>query len=222
MATLSSDSSKASGRSSTVGGNFSKWLDVKPKVVVAEDAMGEMKVRETWRKMMAFAGMRSPTEQEQVAFRAGIYTYACLNGTSREGNYETDFQLANGQNISASVIPRATGKYNIRKFFRGNMMEAYEFLKSSHIMEDYERFIAKCAAMGISSSEAFATADFLDDCPMFTPAEAKAHEISLTYGLNRARLARGGNLESVEQKRLEKVLESNGPSEAENGHSMKF
>jgi len=223
MALASDSSSKTFSGGSTVSSNFSKWADSVPRVVTPEDAMSASQVVEVWNKMFSFAKMKSPNESEQIAFKAGVYTYACLNGTSREGNYSSDIQLANGTVINASIIPRATGKYAVRKFFRGCMNESYEFLKTSHVMESHERFIAKCAQLQVGASVAFATADWLDDCPLFTPEEVKAHDASFTHGLSRAKRARSGHtLESVEQHRTDRMLESNGTLEPEAGSLIKF
>lgn len=200
------------------------WSERAPKMVASEDSMDPRKVAAVWQKMYNEARMGGMSEAEQQAFRLGVYVYACKNGTSREGDYSGSIVLNNGAEFSAAVIPRATGKMSIRKFFRGCALESYEALKESGCMEADERFVAKVSALGVTPECAFATADWLTDCPKFTPAERAAHDKTFTMGIERARRARDGStLESVEGGRVARTLEAQGPATAPlAGHEVRF
>lgn len=79
-------------------------------------------------------------------------------------------------------------------------------------MESYERFVAHCARFGINPEDSFATADFLADCPEFTPGETKAHNSVFAHSVERARRARDGKaLETVEDERVSDELTASGP-----------
>jgi hypothetical protein len=182
-----------------------------PMGVGDEDAMGAEDVAKAWASMFVSAGLRNPTEREQKAFRLACYVYASKNGTSREGAYSAMVTMANGHKFSSSVVPQATGKMRIRKFFRGNMEDSYILLKGSRAMEKEARFVAKAAKLGIPADSAFAMADWLTDCPNFTPTESLAHDKSFTYSLDRSRRARDGHtLEDVEGERVSGILASQG------------
>jgi len=192
-----------------------QWDDLVPKSVDDEDSMSAEKVKVVWLDMYARAGLRNPSEGVQAAFRLAVYVYAAKNATSRQGNYRGSFTLADGTKVDASVIPAATGKMNIRRFFRGNMEESYVALKRSRAMEQEKRFIAKAADLGITSDCAFATADWLAGCPDLTPAEAAAHNKSFVNGLERAKRSRGGKtLEDVEDGLNDKELSVQGRFDA--------
>jgi hypothetical protein len=153
----------------------------------------------------------NPDEKVQASCRIAVYKYLCINGTSREGSYAGTITMSDGNSFPASVIPLAAGKMQIRKFMRGNMQESYDALKSSRTMDVEARFIAKQAKLGISADCAFAVADWMTDCPLFTPAEGAAHEKSLMHGLERSRRARGGKtLEEVETSRVDDSLHAQG------------
>jgi len=199
------------------------WLDVVPKSVDSEDALSFSENKAVWEKIYKAIGKATANESERKAVRAGIYAYCAKNATSREGDYAGSIQLADGTTISAAVIPQSAGKMKIRKFLRANMMESYDFFKTTRVMESDDRFVAKCATKGISAENAFATADWLADCPKFTPGEQKAHESSFNIGVDRARRARGGhNLEDVEQGRVQEGLRVQGPLDDDRGSSMVF
>jgi hypothetical protein len=189
------------------------WSGFKPTEVGFEDAMSMSQCKKVWEKIYLGAGVPSGSEDEKRSIRAACYVYATLNGTSRAGNYAAEIKSSTGVSFNASVIVQATGKLAIRKFFRGNMVEAYRFLKTSGVMETYDRFVANVANKGISAECAFATADFLGDCPLFTPAENKAHQTEFVTSTERARRARGGrSLEDVERAEVREVIETQGPN----------
>jgi len=193
--------------------NFSVWNDATPKIVSFEDCLGQEANSKAWEKLYAATGLKSPNEKERRSVRAAVYVYCAKNGTSREGEYSGTFVLAGGQTVDAAVIPRAAGKMKIRKFLRANMIESYIFFKETGVMEQDDRFVAKAAAFGISAECAFAMADWLDDCPMFTPAEAKAHTTVFNKSIDRSKRARGGKtLETIEDERVTEGIEVNGPA----------
>lgn len=197
-----------------------EWSEVVPVEVAYEDAMSAKEVAKVWEDMLIRAKIRSPDERTRAAFRLGVYVYACINGTSREGSYTGMIKIATGQEFSSSVIPLATGKMKIRKFFRGNMDESYEALKSSGVIERDARMVTKAADLSIGASEAFAIADWFTDCPLLTPSERLAHQKSCDAALSRARRARGAKtLEEVEDKRVDKSLEVQGSL---NAHEDRF
>lgn len=207
----------------TVESSTIKWSELTPISVDFEDAMGPKRVAEVWQKMMIKAGVRSASEDTQRSFRLAVYVYGALNGTSREGNYKGEIKMSTGHAFDASVIPQSTGNLEIRQFFRGNMVESYHALKLSGAIAANERMVARAAALGISADCAFAMADWMASCPLFTNNEAKAHDAAFVYSVQRSRRARGGrNLEAVEGDRRESVLESQGPVEpmAPVGHSI--
>jgi len=130
--------------------------------------------------------------------------------------------LATGKKVSAEIIVKAAGNRRIRKFFRANMIESYDFFKQSRVMESDERFIAKAANFGIPPESAFAIADWMTDCPKFTPSESRAHELVFARSIDRARRAREGDtLERVEERRMDKALEAQGPG-TEAGRRIEF
>lgn len=209
---------------SSVGGSGSTrkpvdWSTVIPKRVDSEDTLGVEQNKATWEKLYKYASMATANEEERKAVRAAIYYYCAKNGTSREGDYAGNMMLSNGKVVSAAVIPQAAGVKHIRRFLRANMVESYDFFKSTKIMESDDRFVAKCAALGISSEYAFATSDWMTDCHLFTPGETRAHNTSFNHGLERARRSRGGKgLEEVEKDRVHETLMVQGPVETHGGH----
>jgi len=187
------------------------FSDILPKSVGDEDSLSRSTSAKIWGKMYATAGLRSPNEKEQRAFRLACYVYAAKNGTSREGLYKAEITMANGHIFNSSVIPECAGKMEIRKFFRTNMDESYDLLKKTKAMENEPRFIAKAAGFGISQDTAFAMADWLTGCSKMTPSEEQAHNKSFAYSVDRARRARDGHtLESVESHRLKEDLAAQG------------
>lgn len=216
---MTTDPAKSSASQSTgaLSGvvDFSKWEGLNPRIVDNEDAMGAAEVSKAWDRMYGFIGLKSPTEAERKSVRCAVYVYLALNGTSREGNYSQMIVTSTGHKFSASVIPRAANKMDIRRFARGNMEESYSYLKDSGVMTLYPRFLMKASNMGIGPNEAFATADWFTDCHMFTPREGLAHSKSFTVGIDKARRNRGGqSLEEVEDKRLGAIVGVNGPESA--------
>jgi len=201
--------------------NLSDWGDMVPKSTTFADCVSDKEKVQIWNKIYNECGMRSANEKERKMVRAAIYTYCCKNGTSREGEYSGTITLANGQEIEAAVIPRCAGRMKIRKFLRANMLESYDYFKQSRVMEADERFVTKAAAFGVSADAAFALADWLDDCPKFAPAEAKAHQAVFVASIERARRARGGHsLEDVEGERITDELRANGPANAGPKHGQ--
>jgi len=208
-ATAASTSSRAER---SRGVSVVSWSDHVPKRVDSEDAMSASSVAEVWANMMRFAGLHNPSESKQLSFRLAVYVYAVKNGTSRAGTYAGDIVTADGESFNASVIPRAAGQYKIRRFFRGNMEESYNALKISKAIEREERYVAKVGSFGVEAACAFATADWMTNCPNFTPVEKKAHDASLNHGLERSKRSRNGDvLEDVEREQVDKNLRVQGP-----------
>lgn len=196
---------------------------MKPMSYDYEDSVGAEKVRQIWNAMYNFAGLRAPSEDVQRAFRLAVYTYAAVNGTSREGNYAGEIVMANGHKFNASIIVRATTKTLIRKFFRGNMKESYDALKESGVIANDERMVVRAAAYGAPPDIAFALADWFTNCPYFTPLEKKLHDDSFAYSIARARRGRGGDeLETVERQRLERGLDAQGSEHGQSSGKISF
>lgn len=189
-----------------------EFADTKPQNVGTDDSMDTAEVAVVWGKIYAAVGAESAQEPEKRKIRTGCYTYCALNGTSRVGRYSGKIRTADGRVFAAAVLPLCVGKQEIRRFMRGNMLEAYRFFKRTKVMEDYPRFVAKWEAMGVGRSVAFATADFLTDCPLFTPEESSAHAKAFRYNIEKAKRARGGkSLEEVEAEEEELTMEAQGP-----------
>jgi len=206
-----------------VGSSGIDWDKLKPVSVSYEDSVTDARKNDIWKRLYDRAGLSSGSEKERQEIRLGVYAYCCKNGTSREGSYEGEFQTASGKIVPASIIPQAATRMHIRKFMRANMMDSYEALKKSKIMEEDGRFIAKAGALGIAPEAAFAMADWLTDCPNFTPSEARAHDLSFTRSIDRARRARDGNsLEAVEEGRSERNMRAQGPGAEAQGNPVKF
>jgi len=211
MSTVGKTSADSGNGSSNTTSDQQAWVKFKPKTVSYEDTMVSSRAKEIWSKIYAVAGARD--ENDQKAVRAAVYTYCALNGTSRVGNYGGVMHLANGRELQAAVIPRYASK-DIRKFLREKMEEAYNFFVESRVMEDHSRFIARAANLHIAPADAFAMADWMSDCPMFTPAQKAAHDKSFNYSIERSRRARDGQtLERVEDGQLQAELSVQGPSE---------
>jgi len=204
-------SSKSAGKQAA---GDDDWTDAVPLSVDAEDTMSDKLKDKAWEKMYSLAGLAAAGEKERKALRAAVYTYGVVNATSRVGNYGGELHLATGKTVPASIIPQATGKHAIRRFFRANMRESYTFLKTTDVMAKYPRFLAKVASHGIAAENAFAVADWLTDCPAFTPAETKAHEMFFASSVERAKRARQGKtLETVEANAQENIMRAQGPME---------
>lgn len=191
------------------------WAVFKPKSASYEDSLTAARSTEIWTKL--YTSAKATDEKAQKRVRAGVYVYCALNGTSRVGTYGGELQLADGTVVAASHIPRAAGS-EIRKFLRANMDESYEFFKESRVMEAYPRFLSRAADLGIGPQEAFATADWLTDCSLFTPAEKKAHSSSFNFSIQRAKRAREGKtLERVEGDSARATLHAQGQAESNEG-----
>jgi len=211
-----STETKAKPAPSTPGAGQSTmrtWKDYSPKSVDDENAMNHNRVAAVWQKLYNEAG--ASDEEAYRSVRAGVYLYGLKNGTSREGSYGGEIALSNGTVLKASAIPIATGRMDVRKFYRGNTNESYHALKSMDLDALAPTVIAKAAGLGISGSECVALADWMADNPLFTPSEINAHVRSFNYAIARARVGRGGTLESIEDKRLETSIKAQGESESE-------
>lgn len=186
-----------------------------PTSVDEADCLPQSRVAGIWARIYRKAGFNSPNEKEKNDVRAAVYSYCLKNGTSREGAFSGDLHLNGGQVVPASIIPVCVGKMEIRKFFRSNMEESYDYFVESGYAETQPRLIAKAAKYGVAAPEAFAMADWLTDCAKFTPAQSEAHERVFQHSVERARRARDGRkLEDVEDARLDKALEAQGPMES--------
>lgn len=161
-----------------------------PKGVDSIDAMSPALNAETWQKV--YTAVKASNEGEYKAVRCGVYVYCVVNGCSQKSEFSGDVVTADGKRFPASVIAVAATRQMVRRFLRANMEEAYRFLKNTRVIESYPRYVSRVSTKGIKSSEAFATADFLRDCPLFTPAEQDAHNRYQTFSVDRARHARGG------------------------------
>lgn len=186
--------------------------------------MSALKVRTAWNAIYAKIGMRSADEKEQAGVRLAVYVYGVLNGTSSVGAYSGTVTTANGRTFQAAVIPQVVGVNDIRRFFRGNMLESYTSLKSSKVMERNPAFVASKARFGATAETAFATADWMKDCPEFTPAEKNVHEASFNFSIEKARRSRGGkSLDEVKREDNEDNLSAQGPlSGGHMGHEVPF
>jgi len=192
------------------------WARLKPLGFGRDDAMEADEVKRCWAKIYKDAGLRSPGEEIQAACRLGVYAYACANGTSKWGSYSRTVVMSNGHKFAAAVVPVATGQTEIRRFFRGNLEESYKALKESQVMQDDERYLMYASKHGVSPACAFALADWLTDCPLFTPEENRAHEQLFAYRTERARRARGGrSIEEVDGERRAESLRAQGPMSAQ-------
>lgn len=216
-AQTTTSSSGGSGSTRPDSSNFNEWVELIPKEVTPADSLSVAESEKNWQEMYRLAGIATGSEKQKKAFRAWAYVQGCLNGTSRLGDFRGIDKLYDGTAVEAAIIPRVLGR-DIRKHYRANMDESYKFLKTTRVMEMHSRFIKKCAALGIGASEAFATADWLDDCPHFTPGESAAHARSFNASLARARRSRDGKtLEQVEDESLAQAIRVNGPDASEIG-----
>jgi len=200
-----------------VSGAESVWVKALPKHVDVEDAMSPMLVSQKWAEIYREAKMRGSSEDEQRAVRLAVYVYCALNGTSRVGNYTGKIITSTGVSFDSAVLVRVLSKFSVRRFLRGNMEESYEALKLSGAMSKYPRFISKAGELGIGPEAAFATADWVSDCSLFTPEESRANKAAFEHAVVRARAARQGrSLEEVEQSEVHGNLRAQG---AESQHS---
>lgn len=194
------------------------WASVAPIAVDAEDSLNPKAVRKIWERMSDTLGIRGEVQQQQL--RAGVYVYCLINGCSRAGSYQGMIRMADGSEVPASIIPQTAGVTQVRKFLRGCMEESYRCLKALDLGIIAPRVVSSAAALGIGPSEAFATADWMADCSLFTPSEFKAHSSSFEHSVKRARAARDGkSLETVEAERLDGAIESQG---APRGQAVMF
>jgi len=219
MATDRSSANAAGGDDSRKQGTKgTDWSEVVPKSVDSEDVMNSEDAKTVWEAMYKDVFGPMANEKQRASLRCAVYVYCAKNGTSREGDYSGRMTLADGTKVDASVIPRSASKMKIRKFLRACMTESYDCFKTTRCMEGDARFIAKAATLSIAPEAAFATADWLTDCPKFTPGENRAHEISFTRGLERARRSRGDKtLEKVEDERIDASMKVQGPNGGDRG-----
>lgn len=177
--------------------------------------MSEDKVNATWEAIYKLMGVSSAGEDEKKAIRCGVYTYARKNGTSRAGGWNKTFTTANGKTYEAACVLAVTGKFELRRFFRGNERESYKYLKYSGVVESTPKLMMEGEQYGVAPECVFALADWLDDCPFLMPEEKQAHEKARVYNYERAKRARGGkSLEAIEDEQRAKALEVQGPLES--------
>jgi len=218
MASTVNSGASAPAKQPVVGGESGRrekkaWTEFAPISVTAEDALSLEVNKALWEKMYKALGLTTASEDQRKAVRAGVYVYGAKNGTSREGTYGGEITTADGRTFSSAEIVKAVGKGRIRKFFRSNMTESYEFFKESRVMESDDRFVAKAAGFGIVPEAAFAMADWFTNCPHFSPGEVRAHDTVFAKSLMRARGARGGKtLEDVEDQRIDAEIEAGSTS----------
>jgi len=202
-------STQAPSTSSVKVDRRGKWERYVPVKIDHEDCLSDNRNQETWQKIYAEVG--ATNEDSRMGIRAAVYVYCCINGTSRVGNYGGVCKTYDGTEFPAAVISRNSGK-QIRKFLRANMDESYEFLKETRVMEADSRFVASAGTLGIAPSEAFAMADWMDNCLRFSPAEELAHSKKFVHGTERSRRARDGHtLEHVESAQRRSELVTQGP-----------
>lgn len=191
-----------------------------PKNVDSEDVMPKREVKQCWERIYRAVGLTAGNEKERLDVRAAVYVYGCKNGTTRSGAYQGECTTAKGREFDAAVIPKCTGIYNIRRFFRGNDKESYRYLKTSGAITPAREpaFIKKKEREGVPAELAWATADWLTYCIEMTPKEMEAHETSRLHGLEKARRARGGHsLEHVEKEVRDRSLHVQGTLNAADG-----
>lgn len=213
----STSSASAPAQSKSLGTSMS-WASLAPQHVDRAAQLPEGKIQETWNKMYALAECSSKDEAFKMGFRFAAYEYGLVNGTSRAGDYAGELVLFDGTHIPAAVIPQATGVMQIRKFFRSNMGESYKYFKDTARAEALPDVVSKAAKLGIPAADAFAMADWMTNCPKFTPGEQAAHTKSFNHSLMRSRAARGGaSLENVEDASLSRGLSAQVMSEPSPG-----
>lgn len=201
MATDAKGVGAAKGVTSNVGGTFpdmgkDEWQEYRPKTIVREDALPPARVAEIWEVLKKIAGVSD--EKGEKMLKLAVYAYACANGTSRAGRYSVDVVMGNGNTFPAAAIIQTTGKFNVRRFFRGDMRLSYDYLKKSQVMAADQRFVTERETAGVPGDVAFATADWFDGCPWFTPEESQAHASWRKHSLARAHAARDGkSLEEI-------------------------
>lgn len=184
------------------------WEGLDPVHVDYEDTMNPLKVARVWTEIYNAAGLRSASEKEQRSVRCAVYVYGAKNGTSREGDYLGSITTGLGLTFSASIIPVATGKFGIRKFFRANANESYDYFTRSDILVNDRKYVQKAERLGIPRDDAFCMADWLGDCSRMSQHQQRMHEKSFVNATTKAAAVRGSNLETVEKERNDAVIES--------------
>jgi len=170
------------------------WDAYNPVRVDKEDQLSDKKAKERWSALYSLIRLPSASEEIKKQVRCAVYAYCCVNGTSRVGNYKGDIAITSGTEFASAMLVEAVGSMDLRRFLRAGMEESYNYLKHSQYLKEKEpKFIARAAALGIGPDEAFAMADWLTDCPKFTPMERHAHDVSRVRGLTKAKYARNGD-----------------------------
>jgi len=199
-----------SSKMGTAGGKGDQgvdWASLAPRGVDWVRVMSKLKVDKKWEEIYAAAGLRNPSESTRASLRLGVYVYLFRNGATRVGEYSGLITMSDGHSFPASVIVRAVGPVDMRRFMRGNVIESYRALKESRVIENSAEDVAAVAPFGIRAEDAFATADWFDQCSMLTPSEKAAHDKVFNYKLERSSRSRGNKtLESVEEDGLEDKL----------------
>lgn len=217
-----SEESAPKGRGSTTREEVVDWAKAAPMVVTHETALSKAEADAIWVKIYERVPGAVSSRKLQQEVRAAVYTYCAINGTSRAGTYSSDIKLASGGVLPAEAIVQATTGLKIRKFLRANMEESYKALKNSQYLLSDGKFVMKASTLGIGAEQAFAMADWMTNCPYFTPAELSAHEISMARGLKKAAHSRSGeDLNSIE-RRLDEDVVTAGTVNGFSGTPVKF
>jgi len=171
------DAKKADVPKESKAGEQDDWSAYVPKQVSRVDTMDKDKADKKWELIYKAARASSESEPVKKGIRLGVYVYCCINGCSPESDYSGSVQTYSGLMFPAAVVPQSVGKHEVRRFLRAYLKESYNALKSSGAIENEAKYVAACASLGISAGVAFATADWMSDCPHFTPEELRAHEM---------------------------------------------
>jgi len=194
------------------------WREMQPLGCDFADALPKDKVAAKWLRLYREAGVATSSEAVKAQLRAAVYLYCFVNGSSSAGTYSGSMQTRDGTSCEAAIIPRAFGSNEVRHVLRACMDESYMALKSMDLTMLAARRVSELAARGINSDVAFATADWMRACRLFTPEEAVAHDKVFQVAVKRAVAARGGkSLEEVREERANAEASAGGYDHASGG-----
>jgi hypothetical protein len=183
-----------------------------PQRVDAVNTLPRVKVDKVWAALYGYAKIAGAAEETKLALRCAVYCYLAVNGTSPEGSYTGIVISGKGTELQAAKIPECAGKFDVRRFMRGNAKESVDYFHETDVLAGLEPMVTKCAQHNLRPSEALALCDWLDGAQGLTPVELEAQARLKAESLMRARRSRGGH--SVEELRDEDVqrgLEAQGP-----------
>ena len=206
------------GKETSVSGTTSakdEFEGCVPAEVTSTRIMDKAAVDRAWTKMYVAAGIASQDEQVKKSLRCAVYTYLAKNGTSPAASFKGHVKTGKGTTMLASAIVDAVGHFEVRQFARANGAESVRYFRKTGVLTTDEVMLAKCETYDLPPSEVIALVDWVDTTLGLTPPEREAQKRLKSYGVDKARRARGGkDLSEIRDEHMDRALVAQGPSRA--------